>query len=152
MRIFYVYVIFRLNGVPCYVGKGKGYRWAIHDRMYYWDNIHLSRIVAKYGPLPRVKIRENLTESEAFAIEMALIKVLGRVCDGGVLVNETLGGEGISGLKHSEESKKKISAARVGKKKSSETRQNMSVARKSRTVQPHITLHSAETKEKQRQA
>lgn len=25
-RIFYVYVLFRQSGVPCYVGKGKGSR------------------------------------------------------------------------------------------------------------------------------
>ena len=95
-RDFYVYVIFRPNGAPCYVGKGHGSRWRRHERGSH--NLHLRRIYDQYrADLPIVKVREHLYESEAFEAEIALIAALGRQQHGGCLVNLTDGGEGVRG-------------------------------------------------------
>lgn len=93
---FYVYVIFRPNGIPCYVGKGRGDRMQAHKRRK--GNLHLAAIYAMNGgALPAVKVRCDLSESEAFETECALIAALGREPHGGVLVNLTDGGEGTAG-------------------------------------------------------
>lgn len=95
---FYVYMICRPNGVACYIGKGRGTRWLRHDKRS--TNPHLECLYKKYpGKLIAVKIRENLTEDEAFSLEMALISLIGRETSGGPLVNMTDGGEGASGYK-----------------------------------------------------
>lgn len=140
-RDFYVYVIFRPNGIPCYVGKGWGKRWLKHE----WrsTNPHLANIVklAK-GELPKIKIREWLTEREAFAIEIAFIAAIGRETNGGPLVNLTDGGEGISGHKMSAESLAKMSAASkgnkycIGRKASPETKAKQRAAKLGRTLTP----------------
>lgn len=96
---FYVYVLFRVNGVPLYVGKGSGRRSEVHvSNAYHGDhsNIRLRRAIEDArGPLPYVRVREGLTEDEAFATEIALIAAIGREADGGPLVNETDGGKGV---------------------------------------------------------
>lgn len=95
--MFYVYVIFRLNGVPCYVGKGMGGRWK--DHVTNARNPHLRNIYLQAGVhLPIIKVRENLSEAAAFATEMALIAAIGRKKDGGPLVNLTDGGDGPTGF------------------------------------------------------
>lgn len=87
MDEFYVYYYLRDNGTPYYVGKGMGRRI---------DRLHTC-------PLPpperRVKVKENMTEEESFELEKVLIRFWGRKLDGGILVNHTLGGEGMSGFK-----------------------------------------------------
>lgn len=103
---FYIYVYFRLDGSPCYVGKGSGKRWKAHEHRS--CNPHLAAIIAKSGrELPKVKIRENLIESQAFEIERALIAAIGRKANGGPLVNMTDGGDGSSGRILSEEERVK---------------------------------------------
>ena len=75
----YVYIYFHpKSGEPIYVGKGTGNRWLFHR--YRSNNVRLSRSMAKYGPNnhPVVKIREGLTELQAFNLEILLIKVIGR--------------------------------------------------------------------------
>jgi hypothetical protein len=113
-RDFYVYVIFRLYGSPCYVGKGQKARWLQHA-----NGSHNKRLAAIYaaagGDLPIVKIRENLTNAEACAVEMAMIGVLGRGSLG-PLVNLTDGGDGCRGHSPSAETriKKRISGIKRG--------------------------------------
>ena len=129
---FYVYVIFRTNGLPCYVGKGTGRRWQRHFTMA-CQNAHLRALVVQGGgSLPVVIIRERLTSEEATAAEIALIAAIGRESSGGVLINQTDGGDGNHGFppevrarlgfrgKHTEETKKRIAAANRGKKRSRE--------------------------------
>lgn len=90
-RDFYVYLLSRLDGRPCYVGKGHGDRINRHRR--WCVNPHLKHIIrAAGGDLPKLKIRENLTEAEAFAFERMLIASIGREAHGGPLVNQTDGG------------------------------------------------------------
>ena len=96
LNYFYVYAYLRKDGTPYYIGKGQGYR--IHD---------------KYGHiLPpkdrRVKIKENLFEDEALELEAELILKYGRkkYDKGGILYNDSIGGEGRTVWRTLEEKKK----------------------------------------------
>lgn len=134
---FYVYALFRENGVPFYVGKGKGRRWTDHDAAARkgtkgHKNAIIRDMHARGAELIKTKIHEGLTESIAHEYEVALIKAIGRGKNG-PLTNLTEGGEGTSGFKHppgrkfSSEHKAKLSAARVGKKLSPEQIMKMSL-------------------------
>lgn len=102
---YYVYVIFSLDGQPCYVGKGKRSRWIEHWRRCH--NPALGKLIAEAGgELPIVKVRGDLSGEAAAATEMALIKAIGRG-DKGPLLNKTDGGQGNNGFKHSAETKAK---------------------------------------------
>jgi hypothetical protein len=112
---FYVYILFRLNGIPCYVGKGKGDRWTRHEggtRDH--RNRHLGNIItqarAAGKKLPKIKVAEGLTEDSAFDLERLLIGCIGRGKDG-PLVNLTDGGDGPAGMIQSPESNALRSAA-----------------------------------------
>ena len=96
LNYFYVYAYLREDGTPYYIGKGQGYR--IHD---------------KYGHiLPpkerRVKVKENLFEDEALKLEKELILKYGRkkYDKGGILINESIGGEHRTVWRTLEEKKK----------------------------------------------
>jgi hypothetical protein len=94
----YVYVIFRTNGIPCYVGQGVGDRYKRHGYNKNSRNKHLAAIYKNAtSPLPVKKIKENLTRDEAIELEEFLISVIGREKNGGPLVNCTDGGEGSLG-------------------------------------------------------
>jgi len=123
MNIYYVYMYLReydsdtaKAGTPYYIGRGK-----------------LDRATQKHpGPgnlelRPRnsnniVLYKENLSLDESKVLEIELIKKYGRVIDGsGILRNQTLGGEGIRGYIHNEETKERISKKHLGKKMSIES-------------------------------
>jgi len=110
---FYVYVHRKAtDGSVFYVDKGKGNRaFDKTGRNAYWH-----RIVNKHGFKSDIVIRFEHEEC-AFSFEIALIKMHGRKN----LCNASNGGEGPSGLIHTIESKAKMSAARIGKKKSKES-------------------------------
>lgn len=104
--MFYVYVMFRPNGVPCYVGKGSGRRDGRHEGFSRHPNAHLRSIIRLAGgSIPCVRVREGLSEDEAFKIERVLIATIGRECNGGPLINQTDGGEGAAGYRHTEATK-----------------------------------------------
>ena len=115
-RDYYVYVFFRpWNGIPCYIGKGRGNRWRQEKRP---TNKQLDRIIAKAAcELPKVRIRHGLTNAEAYEIEKAFIKAIGRGKNG-PLVNLTDGGEGAEGYVHTKKSRRKMSKKGKGKPKS----------------------------------
>lgn len=112
-RRFYVYIFFRLDGSPCYVGKGQGRRWLQHEckkTTAKHPNHRLAKIIEEANgiELPKVKIRENLTNAEACEIEIAFIKAIGRGHKG-PLVNMTDGGEGNIGWNPTQETRQKMS-------------------------------------------
>jgi hypothetical protein len=118
-RSFYVYVLFRLSGVPCYVGKGRKRRLLSHERLVRRGkphaNPHLALIIRNAGgSLPKFKIGESLTERAAFSMERRLIAQIGREVHGGPLVNLTDGGEGFAGGRFSEEGRKRLGVLHRG--------------------------------------
>lgn len=113
-KTFYTYAYLREDGTPYYIGKGKGKRW------YY-----------KYGknckpPKDKsriIKLKQNLTEEEAFKHEVYMIAIFGKKCDGtGILMNIADGGNAppkIYGDNHhmkTEEYKKRVSEKLTGRK------------------------------------
>ena len=134
---FYVYIIFRLDGSPCYVGKGKGNRWRAHG----WfgarhANKRLGRIFAKASTdLPIVKIRENLTHEQAIEIEAAFIKAIGWGHNG-PLANMNDGGEGNIGWVPSAKTRDRIAKSNTGRKDTAEARLKKSLASKGKPKSP----------------
>lgn len=130
---------FSLLYEPFYVGKGKGNRIKNHT-----SNRELNRNCLKTGKIKKllkknleplsIKISSDLHEEIAFKEESILIMGIGRMDMGlGSLCNMTNGGEGSSGYRPSEESKKKHSELmkkRVGWNHSEETKKKMSLAQK----------------------
>jgi hypothetical protein len=116
---FYVYMYYRLDGSPCYVGKGQGDRVVHHlwkpTNKHLWRIIQQAREADKILPVKFIQI--GLSEEEATCLEKQLIKDIGRADLGlGPLVNFTDGGEGISGFIHSKETKEKLRKAKTGTK------------------------------------
>jgi len=138
-RKFYVYAYFRpWNGEPCYIGKGHGTRWLWHQKKgENHPNKHFASIFKKAeGPIPALKVRECLTEKEAFGLEIALIRILGRANSGGVLVNLTDGGEGVLGRKLNAEERKRISEKMKERFSIPEEREKLLMINKGRKASP----------------
>lgn len=134
---FYVYEHWRPDKGQCfYVGKGTKQRVG-----YVWRrNPYHRAIVAKLSTLGmKAEVRivgKGLSECDAHLLECERISYWR--ANGAKLANVTDGGEGISGFKHSEETKlklktrivseetrAKLSASKTGKKASEETRAKM---------------------------
>ena len=144
---FYVYILFRLNGLPCYVGKGKGNRWARHEGRAKHKNRHLGSIIdqarAAGRELPKVKAAENLTEETAFELERLLIGCIGRG-ENGPLVNLTDGGDGPAGYKPSPELIARQVEARRGKLHPPGSNERRSAGLKGKAKSPeHIAAAAA---------
>lgn len=143
---FYVYVIFRPNGIPCYVGKGHGARWQVSAKRA--KNSHLRRIYEKSGlSLPIAIVRDGLSEGDAFAAEIAFIAAIGREVRGGPLVNQSDGGEGQTGYKATAETRAKQSAKLKGKTNSPAARALLSAALKGRppSLATRLAVSAAKT-------
>jgi group I intron endonuclease len=127
-QIFYVYAYLRnkdslggKKGTPYYIGKGKGKR-------AYKDSGR------KGAPTPKDKsyiifLEQGLTEQEALDLEVYYIALYGRIDIGtGILRNLTNGGDGSTGWTPSQETREKMSRAKVGKTLPQEIKDKMSQA------------------------
>lgn len=114
---FYVYLLFKADGTPYYVGKGMGRRChrTVTDSGGARSNPFKARVFRKVGRLIVEKIAEFEDESEAFLCERDLIAKLGRY-PYGPLTNLTEGGEGFTGGRHSEEVRGRMGDKRRGVK------------------------------------
>lgn len=110
MTSFYVYEHIRNDtGEVFYVGKGKEKRYCSNrNRNKYWHNV-----VKKAGGFDFRIVVEDKSEELILLAEIEKISQL-RIL-GAKLVNLTDGGEGITGLKHSEKSKLAMSQKLKGK-------------------------------------
>jgi len=105
MNEFYTYAYLRPNGVPYYIGKGKG------DRMF-----RKNRKGAKPPSDPSLilVLKSGISEEDALKHEIYMIHVLGRKDLGeGPLWNFTDGGDGLSNP--SKEIRDKIASSKKGK-------------------------------------
>jgi hypothetical protein len=146
-----VYLHKKPNGEVFYVGIGNSKRpyWK------YRNNKHWLNIVNKYPNYIIDVIHKNIDWESACSIEKELISKYKRKCDGGVLVNITLGGDGVRGrivtkeqkdilrekskgnknclgFKHNEVTRKNMSLSHIGNKIDLETRIKMSNIHKGR--------------------
>lgn len=106
----YVYILYRDDGTPFYVGIGTGKRWLIHERDAHRGNSRKDRIIQKMratgiADIPKRKIAQGLTRVQAAEIEVALIASIGRAPHG-PLVNHTQGGDGAADLSAEAQAKK----------------------------------------------
>ena len=152
---YYTYAYLREDRTPYYIGKGKGNRIYFKGRYEIKSPKDKSRIIF---------LKRNLTEEEAFNHEIYMIAVFGRKDLGtGILRNKTNGGDGISGLVHTEESKIKMSESHkgennhfYGKSHSQETKDKISDLKRGKYIgnENHMfgKNHSQETRDKISQA
>jgi hypothetical protein len=125
MNNYYTYAFLREDGTPYYIGKGTA------NRIY--DNRRLVRFPKDLSR--RIFLKKNLTEEEAFKHEIYMIAVFGRKDLGtGILHNKTNGGEGMSGHRHSNETKEKM--RQRGLNRSEEYKIKMSNSLKGRKLSP----------------
>jgi hypothetical protein len=131
--MFYHYTYF-VNGVPEYVGKGVERRALAHlvaGNQTYWAR-HVKKAV-KEGCDVQIKMAYVENEQAALDEETRLIALYGRRNIGtGTLFNLTDGGEGVSGMRMSEESKAKMRAKKLGVPRSEESRRAQSIGQTGR--------------------
>lgn len=125
---FYVYEHWRTDRQECfYVGKGHGRRaYDMRRGRNRWHQFLQAKLSA-LGTAIEIKIIANgLTEEEAFTKEVERIAFW--KSDGADLCNLTLGGDGPSGYKFSEERKRAVAEKSLGRKHTAESRAKMSLA------------------------
>ncbi len=124
MSQFYTYLHCKPDGTPFYVGKGTGDRaYRLLSRRI---NLHHRNIINKYGEEKiKIFVFECDSERQAFDDEIQHIAQLRK--EGYRLANKSNGGEGPSGFKHSEETRKKISLIQIGKTLTDEHRKRISI-------------------------
>jgi hypothetical protein len=131
MNQFYTYIHCKPNGDPFYVGKGKNKRAFRLERP---ENSQHQFTVNKYGKKNiQVFIFNCESEEQAFKDEIQQISQFRK--EGYDLCNHTNGGDGPSGLIVSDEGRRKMSEAKIGKKRkpfTDETRLKMSNVQKGR--------------------
>lgn len=148
MSMFYLYRHIRLDtGMPFYIGIGKKINKFSTIKMEYYRafasqyrNKYWHHVVNKHDYVVEI-LYECDNQEEIILKEKEFITLYKRKELGGILVNLTDGGEGISGVVFTEESRQKISDSRrgkyhgadnpfFGKTHSAEVRQKLSAANK----------------------
>jgi hypothetical protein len=113
MKQFYTYLYRDIDGTPIYIGKGTKKRAWVHFKDK--SNSRLGNLLRKRlkdGVLIEPEfLCKDVDEEFAFFVEEEMIRKYGRIDLGtGTLFNLTDGGDGVSGLVMSTESKAKFSA------------------------------------------
>ena len=141
MNNYYTYAYLREDGTPYYIGKGKGKRAYKKTKR---DSIKPPKDRSRI-----IKLKQNLTEEEAFKHEKYMIFVFGRKDLGvGVLYNMTDGGEGTLGVKITPEFREKMRMIVTGRKHTEEAKEKISKSNKGKSSWIKGKTHSEETKEK----
>lgn len=122
------------DGSVFYVGKGtekNGRATPLYSRAsdHKKRNRYWVRSVAKHGLLVEVYAM-CIDDATAQELEKELIALYGKVADGGLLCNMTDGGDGHAGLSPSEETRRKVSEANKGAKRTLAQRMAVSNAQK----------------------
>jgi len=117
------------NNKPFYIGKGQRYRYNCHFREAR-NTTKNSKKLQKIRKIESLglkvivkKLIENVSDDVAKEVEMFVIEEC--LSFGIDLCNQTKGGEGSIGYKHSKESLEKISKSQKGKVVSEETKQKI---------------------------
>lgn len=147
MNNFYVYGLFRGDEPePFYIGKGINRRMYFHfyddsiSRKSIKNNIIKKALADGISIVPK-KLHENLTEYEAFSLEIWHIYKRGRIDNKtGYLANHTDGGEGSSGMVVSEKRRIELSTSRMHK--------NNPFFNKTHTIQTKIKQSEANSGER----
>jgi acid stress-induced BolA-like protein IbaG/YrbA len=159
--LFYVYVLYRPDGRPFYVGKGHGRRINAHEQFAKMGHKArrysiIRKIWREGGQVVKEKVFETYDELEAYAMERQLIASIGREN----LTNETDGGDGNYGWSPSLEQRARLSeimkgrimspewraniqAAKIGKPKSEACKEKIRAALTGRTLPPEHVEHAA---------
>jgi hypothetical protein len=104
---YYCYLYRLRDGTPIYVGQGYGRRpWRKERR-----DPQVDALIASGEAVGPAIIASLETQKQAWTEEIRVIALYGRICDGGTLLNKTLGGPGSHGIKMSPEHKAKLRAA-----------------------------------------
>lgn len=134
--IYYVYLTTNKINNKKYIGKSSYYKDP-DKHTYLGSGVLIKKVIKKYG-------KENFTkeileifdnENDALQAEIRYIKKFNALEDDNYY-NLSTGGEGMEGMKMTEEIKKKMSEAKKGKqrnKHSQETKEKMSKSRKGKT-------------------
>lgn len=128
---YYVYLhIKEDDGTVFYVGKGKNLRWCVsHSRTLHWKNT-----AKKHGVICHI-VAHNLTVEESLILEKKLIASYGRQDQKtGCLVNLTDGGDGVVNYVWTDEHRRKISEAGMGRKHTEEFKQMVSRIHKGKVL------------------
>lgn len=142
-----VYVLFKDDGTPFYVGAGNENRINDHFKGC-GGRSEVNKIIKEHrgrgSNINHIIDSVHETEDEAFERESELIKQIGRLCDGGTLVNITKGGKGITGYKQSP--KQIIENSRRGKErfKDQSERDRISAATKLGMSNPDVKTKISE--------
>ena len=131
----FIYGDYKFQYEPFYVGKGRGRRDKRHlsKSNYSNSNTHKYKLI-KYlidngYTIQYFRVKENLLETEAFDLEINLIRLIGRQdVKSGPLCNHTDGGDGSSGGNRI--TKGKTLEEVFGKDKANEIKEKFSKARK----------------------
>lgn len=135
---FYTYLHCKPDGAPFYVGKGRGNRCCdFHHRSQ-----HHKHVVEKYGRA-NIGVFVFPCESEDAALADEVQQIAQLRAEGFRLCNATDGGDGISGLKHSVETRRKMSEKAAGRSHSPESIAKISAAKRNLSDETRSRISAA---------
>lgn len=165
-NVYYVYLLLdpRNFYAPFYIGKGKKGRWKDHlspsrDGQNRFKNSVITKIKATGQDIPVLIWQTNMSEKDAYDLEIELIARFGRRIDeSGILTNLTLGGEGGRGIIHTHEFRERCRQRMLGAGSptygvghTEEARRKISEAKRASVAAGNVTRHSEDHRQKLRE-